>query len=76
MGQLGRGATAYVYKVRPRDNSIQQNLSTYFKKDHSLIQLALKVIDKQEVHKKNLIKRIQNEIEVHLHLNHTLLASK
>lgn len=48
VGQLGRGSTAYVYKVKPRQalsNSSQELISNSF---------ALKVIDKEEIKKKNL----------------------
>jgi len=38
-------------------------------------QFALKVIDKEEIKKKNLGKRIKNEIEIHIHLNRAQLLS-
>jgi len=44
MGQLGRGATAFVYQVRCR---------------HSGKVFALKVVDKENLRAKNLTQRIQ-----------------
>jgi serine/threonine protein kinase len=55
VGQLGRGATAYVYKVKSRNGGDEL--------------YALKVIDKEEIVKKNLEKRVKNEIEIHILLN-------
>ena len=57
LGHLGRGATANVYKVRMRDAASADDF------------LALKVIDKAEVRKKNLQIRVKNEVEIHIHLN-------
>ena len=57
LGHLGRGATANVYKVRARDAGDSSEF------------LALKVIDKAEVRKKNLQVRVKNEVEIHIHLN-------
>ena len=53
MGQLGRGATAFVYQVRCRQT---QNI------------FALKVVDKENLRSKNLTARIRQEIEVHRQL--------
>lgn len=53
MGQLGRGATAFVYQVRCRQT---QNI------------YALKVVDKENLRSKNLTARIRQEIEVHRQL--------
>jgi serine/threonine protein kinase len=57
LGQLGRGATAYVYRVRSRNAH------------HQAQQFALKVIDKDEIKKKGLERRVKNEIEIHIMLN-------
>ena len=66
LGQLGRGATAYVYRVRSRNSA------------HMDKQFALKVIDKDEIKKKGLERRVKNEIEIHILLNNQfqLLASE
>ena len=58
MSQLGKGATAYVYKVRSRSDQ-SETPKCY----------ALKVIDKEKIKKLNLDKRVKNEIEIHLTLN-------
>jgi serine/threonine protein kinase len=47
LGQLGRGATAFVYKVRCRRFG-----GIY----------ALKVVDKENLREKNLVQRIKQEI--------------
>lgn len=53
VGQLGRGATAFVYKVRSRQ------LDKIY---------ALKVVDKDNLREKNLTLRIKQEIVVHKQL--------
>lgn len=53
--QLGRGANAFVYQVRSRQSGTLH---------------ALKVIDKENLRKHNLVPRIQCEIQVHSLLKH------
>lgn len=65
VGQLGRGSTAYVYKVKPRN---QEALTTSALLQQGLDSFALKVIDKEEIKKKNLHRRVKNEIEINMHL--------
>ena len=55
IGQLGRGATSNVYKVKLRND-----------KESSF---ALKVMDKDDIKKKNLEHRVKNEIDIHMTLN-------
>jgi len=50
LGQLGRGATAFVYQVRCRKSNEV---------------FALKVVDKENLRAKNLTQRIRQEILVH-----------
>ena len=52
-GQLGRGASAFVYKVSCRATN-----KTY----------ALKVIDREKLKKDNLQQRLKSEIQVHFQL--------
>jgi polo-like kinase 4 len=51
LGPLGRGATAFVYKVRCKKSNLIY---------------ALKVVDKENLRAKNLTARIKQEIEVHI----------
>ena len=68
LGHLGRGATAYVYRVRARKS---ESPSSDDQNQESEKQYALKVIDKEQIKKKNLEQRVKNEIEIQILLNNT-----